>query len=30
MWARRLIDGLIAKEAPLNPAKQVIPIRLSA
>jgi phenylpropionate dioxygenase-like ring-hydroxylating dioxygenase large terminal subunit len=30
MWARRLIDGLIAKEAPLNPAKQVIPVRLSA
>jgi phenylpropionate dioxygenase-like ring-hydroxylating dioxygenase large terminal subunit len=27
MWARRLIDGLMAKEAP---AKPVIPIRLSA
>jgi phenylpropionate dioxygenase-like ring-hydroxylating dioxygenase large terminal subunit len=27
MWARRLIDGLIAKE---TPAKQVIPIRLNA
>ena len=27
MWARRLIDGLIAKE---TPAKQVIPVRLSA
>jgi vanillate O-demethylase monooxygenase subunit len=27
MWARRLIDGLMAKEAP---AKPVIPIRLTA
>jgi hypothetical protein len=30
MWARRLIDGLIAKEASGKPAKQVIPIRQSA
>jgi phenylpropionate dioxygenase-like ring-hydroxylating dioxygenase large terminal subunit len=30
MWARRLIDGLIAKEASPKPAKQVIAIHPSA
>ncbi len=30
MWARRLIDGLVAKEAAGTSSKQVIPIRLSA
>jgi Vanillate O-demethylase oxygenase C-terminal domain len=30
MWARRLIDGLIAKETTPKPAKQVIAIHPSA
>ena len=30
MWARRLIDGLVAKEQPTQAAKPVIPVRLVA
>jgi phenylpropionate dioxygenase-like ring-hydroxylating dioxygenase large terminal subunit len=30
MWARRLIDGLVAKEQPGVPAKPIIPVRLVA
>ena len=30
MWARRLIDGLVARERPVQVAKPVIPVRLVA
>ena len=30
MWARRLIDGLVAREQPAPAAKPVIPVRLVA